>query len=90
MIVKSLKKQFKENFNGTLRVYHGRKFADESSTLASIRSGDTKGGDFKVTGRMQAGSFEQKMKQEYGIRVQVADKADEKLVDNKLTLSKLG
>ena len=89
MAVKTLKKQFKDNFNGTLRVYNGNKFADESDTLAKIRKGENKGGDLKVTGNMHVGTFEDKVKDIFGIKVQIADQNDEKLADNKTTLSKL-
>ncbi len=40
MAVKTLKKQFKDAFGATLRVYNGKKFADDNATLASIRTGD--------------------------------------------------
>ena len=45
LTVKSLKKQFKEAFGATLRVYKGKQFADDDATLASIRVGDVKGGE---------------------------------------------
>lgn len=90
-LVKNLQKQFKKEFGGTLRVYNGKKFADPDASLASIRKGGkSKKVDFKVKGNMQVGTFENKMLDEYGIRVQVANKNDTKLVDNKLTLSKCG
>ncbi|MEQ8241063.1 MAG: hypothetical protein RIA69_17740 [Cyclobacteriaceae bacterium] len=89
MKVKTLQKQFKENFNGTLRVYNGARFADESATLASIRKGDNKGGEVKVTGKMHVGNFEKKIMEEFGIKIQVADAADEKLADDKTSLASL-
>ena len=36
--VKTLRNDFKNEFGLTLRVYDGRSFADEDSTLASIRN----------------------------------------------------
>ena len=48
LTVKSLKKQFKEAFGATLRVYKGKQFADDDATLASIRVGDAKGGDMTI------------------------------------------
>lgn len=38
MKVKTLKKQFKDAFGATLRVYKGVGFADDDATLASIRA----------------------------------------------------
>ena len=43
MKVKTLKKQFKEAFGSTLRVYKGVGFADDEATLASIRAEGAKG-----------------------------------------------
>ena len=60
--VKTLKAEFKKNWNATLRVYNGVKFADDDATLASIRQGDAKGGELKVAGNIKVGNFEEKMK----------------------------
>lgn len=87
MKVKTLKSDFKKAYGATLRVYNGNKFADDNDTLASIRKGDAKGGDFSVHGKMLVGNFEDKIKEEYGIKVQVANADDSKLSDNKSTLS---
>ena len=92
--VKTLKANFKENFGATLRVYKSvtckGAFADEDATLASIRAEGAKGGELVVKGNMQVGNFEKKVAELYGIGVQVADKADSKLVDNKITLVAAG
>ena len=61
--VKTLKAEFKKNWNATLRVYNGVKFADDDATLASIRQGDAKGGELKVSGNIKVGNFEDKMKE---------------------------
>jgi len=88
MSVKTLKSQFKKEFNLTLRVYNGARFADEDATLASLRKGDAaKGGDFKINGNLQAGNFGKRFKDTYGIKVLVANADDTKLIDNSLTLS---
>lgn len=88
--VKTLKKQFKEAFGSTLRVYKGKRFADEEATLASIRTEGAKGGDIKVNGNMQVGNFEDKVKEVFGISIQVATPDDTKLIDNSVTLSASG
>jgi len=88
MKVKSLKTSFKENFEVTLRVYNGKRFADDDATLASIRKDDGKAkGDLKVSGNMQIGTFEKKFMEVFGISIQVADKKDEKLLEDSITLS---
>lgn len=88
MAVKTLKKQFKEAFGATLRVYNGVKFADDDATLASVRKGDAKGGEFKAHGNMKVGNFEKAMMEHFGIKVQVAVADDSKLSSNDVTLTK--
>ena len=95
MKVKTLKAQFKEAFGATLRVYKGPGFADDNATLASIRAEGAKGGEVKVVGNMKVGNmkvgnFEDKIKEVFGIKVQVATKDDSALADNGLTLSAAG
>ncbi len=90
MLVKSLKKQFKDAYNATLRVYKGKAFAGEDDTLASIKTSDAKGGDLKISGNMLVGNFETKFKETFGITVQVANADDSKLSDNKITISAAG
>ncbi len=88
--VKTLKAEFKKNWNATLRVYNGVKFADDDATLASIRQGDAKGGELKVAGNIKVGNFEEKMKEIFGVKVQVANPDDTKLSDNDITISAAG
>ncbi len=91
LTVKALKKQFKDEFGSTLRVYNGVKFADENATLASIRKeGSPKTGDLVIKGNMKVGTFEDKMMELFGIKVQVASPDDSKLIDNNVTLSQSG
>ena len=90
MKVKTLKANFKEEYGSTLRVYNGKKFADDDATLASIRKEDAKGGEVKINGKMLVGNFEKKILEEFGIIIQVATPDDSKLSDNSLTLSASG
>lgn len=90
MKVKTLRTQFKEAFGSTLRVYNGIKFADDDATLASIRAKDAKGGELAVKGNMQVGNFENKVKELYGIKVQVANADDSALAGNSITLTAAG
>ena len=87
MKVKTLKADFKANFGSTLRIYNGQKFADDDATLASIRKNDAKGGDVKINGKMLVGNFEKKILEEFGIKVQVANTDDTKLIDDSITLT---
>lgn len=90
LTVKTLKKQFKDAFGATLRVYKGKQFADDSATLASIREGDAKGGELKCAGNLQVGNFENKMKELFGVTVQVANSDDSKLAKNDITIAAAG
>jgi len=88
MKVKTLKAQFKSEFGLTLRVYDGRSFADDESTLASIRKGDAKGGEFSPRKNTKVGNLEDKIVELFGIKNQVAGSDDSYLCDNDLTLAK--
>ncbi len=91
MTVKSLRKQFKDAFGASLRVYKGAKFAPEDATLASIRSGENvKGGELVCKGNLQVGNFENKMKEMFGITVKVANPDNTKLADSKMTIAAVG
>jgi len=84
--VKTLQKEFKENFGLTLRVYNGVKFADSDKTLGSFKSSNTKAPGFKVKAKMQVDEVEDLFKEHFGLKVQIADKNDSHLVPNKKTL----
>ena len=77
MTVKRLKENFKNEFGGTLRVYDGREKADDNATLASIRRNeDAKGGELVCNRHLTVGSFERRMRDIFGIKVQVATPDD--------------
>jgi len=86
MKVKTLKSQFKDEFSLTLRVYDGRSFADDDSTLAAIRKGDSKGGEFTPRKNTKVGNLEDKFQEMFGIKVQISGSDDSYLCDNDLTL----
>ena len=90
MKVKTLKANFKEEYGSTLRVYNGKKFADDDATLASIRKEDAKGGEVKINGKMLVGNFEKKILDEFGIKIQVANPDDSKLSEDSITLTASG
>ena len=89
--VKTLKNNIKRAYGCTLRVYSGSSFASDEATLASIRIKGLKSkGEFTVNGNMLVGNFENKMKAEFGIRVQIASPDNSYLVSNGITLSAAG
>jgi hypothetical protein len=91
MKIKTLKANFKNEFGSTLRVYKGVKFADDNDTIASIASKKIESGsELKANGNTKVGTFEDRMKDIFGIKVQVATKDDSALVDNDLTLTASG
>ena len=73
-----------------MRVYKGKQFADDDATLASIRVGDAKGGELKCAGNLKVGNFENKMKELFGVTVQVANKDDSALASNDITIAAAG
>jgi len=85
--VKTIQREFKEEFGLTLRMYHGARFAEESDTLASIRTKDVRSGTIEINKNDKIVDFENKMKELFGLRVQVASADNEKLCDNDLTLA---
>ena len=87
MKVKTLKAQFLEEFGLTIRVYDGRSFADEDATLASIRKGDSKGGEFSPKRNSKVGLLENKIEELFGLKTQIAGSDDSYLCDNDLTLA---
>lgn len=89
MTVRKLKENFKNEFEGTLRVYDGRELADDKATLAAIRKGDAKGGELICRASRTVGKFEQEMKKVFGIRVQVASPDDYVLALDGITLANL-
>ena len=88
--VKTLKELFFNEFEGTLRVYDGKKLADDEATLASIRSDEgAKGGEFVCRASRTVGKFEEEIKTVFGITVQVATRDNWVLVLDGITLSKI-
>jgi len=87
--VKTLKEEFKKEFGVSIRVYHGKKFADDDATLASIRAEGAPGkGDFEVHGRTKVGNVEKQFRETLGIRVQL-ENAEGGLADDNLSLAQL-
>ncbi len=89
MTVRTLKENFKNTFEGTLRVYDGREKADDSATLASIRKYDVKTGEYVCRGSRTVGKFIKEMEEVFGISVKVASPDDWVLALDGITLANL-
>ena len=90
MTVRTLKENFKKEFEGTLRVYDGREKAEDTATLASIRKNDdVKGGELVCRASRTVGKFEKEMLEVFGIKVQVASPDDWVLALDGITLANL-
>lgn len=85
--VKTLKQQFKDEFWLSIRIYDGRSFANDEATLASIRKGDSKGGEFSPRKNTKVGNLEDKIEEMFGIKTQIAGSDNSYLCDNDLTLA---
>lgn len=85
LTVKGLKAKFLQEYNLTLRIYKGSKFADENATLASLS--DKKVEDFSAKSNMLIGNFEQRFEAATGLKVQVSTPDDSVLVNNSAPLS---
>ncbi|MCR4553794.1 MAG: hypothetical protein K5752_02605 [Succinivibrionaceae bacterium] len=88
--VGKLKSLFKDEFGIGVRVYNGKRFADDASTLASIRAeGDAKkSGDFEVRGNMKVGNAEKAFKEAFGVSIQIENKAGD-LAKDDVTIASL-
>ena len=87
--VSKLKTMFREEFGIGVRVYSGKRIADDSATLASVRNGgDAKKSDFELRGNMKVGNAEKLFKDVFGITIQIEDSAG-KLADNSVTIASL-
>ena len=90
--VGTIKKDFKTNFDLSLRVYKGKQFAEDSLTInqlnektaAAIKKGSDE--ELIVRASNKVGDVEKKFKSVFGLTVQIADKADKKLCDNNVSL----
>lgn len=77
MKVKKLKELFKDEFQGTLRVYNGPKIADDNDTLAAIRGNEgAKGGSLVCRSSRTVGKFIEDMWNTFGIKVKIASPDD--------------
>ena len=90
MSAKTVKRNFKETFGGTLRILKNGKPVDDGATMASLKAEGCKGGELELKGNTKVAGMKKKVDDLYGIDVQVYDVDDNKTVDDSLTLASVG
>jgi hypothetical protein len=88
--VKSIKAQFKKDFDCTIRIYSGNKFADETAKISELSKIDSPGGELELGARSRVENVEKYFMETFGIKVQIANADNSKLADNELTLTQAG
>jgi hypothetical protein len=91
MKVKTLKANFKKEFGSTLRVYNGKRFADDDATIASLV--DKKiptDAEVKANGRTLVSNFIKNMDKIFDITVKITDPRDEKFAPDDISLTDSG
>ena len=89
--IKTLQKEFHDNFGLTLRVYKGKQLADVELTFAQLNNktsktiaADSEG--LRVRANMQIGELEKLIDEHFGLTVQVANEYNTYCINNKYTL----
>lgn len=88
--VKSIKAQFKKDFNCTLRLYNGAKFAKDSDKIFDLSKIESAGGELELGARSRVENVEKYFSQNFGIKAQIANADDSKLADDSMTLTQAG
>lgn len=86
LLVSTLCNNFKEEFGGTLRVYQGQKRCTGSEKVSELA---TATGTYSCRGSKTVRGFDEDMKEQFGLIVQVASPDDFVLALDEMTLSKL-
>ena len=88
MKVKTLQKNFSNSFGCELRVYNGKRFAENNHTIAKIRDNkiSTTGEEFKIRASWTVDRLEIRFSESFGIKVQVALPENGGLAENSQTL----
>jgi predicted RNA-binding protein (virulence factor B family) len=88
--VKSIKAQFKKEFDCSIRIYKGARIADDSAKISDLSTLDNAGGELDLGARSRVENVEKYFKDTFGIKVQISNSADTKLADNEMTLTQAG
>ena len=88
MKVKTLQKNFSNSFGCELRIYNGKRFAEEDYTIAKIRDSKivTTGEEFTIRASWTVDRLEKQFTESFGIKVQVALPGNGGLAENSQTL----
>lgn len=91
LLIVELTKKFKSVFGCSLRVYKGKAIADGSMTIKALDARTrteirTDVGKLKIKATDRVGNVEDKFMSHFGLKVQIADKDNKKLVPNEMTL----
>jgi hypothetical protein len=91
MLIVELTKKFKTSFGCSLRVYKGNAIANGALTIKALdaRTRTTIKHDaekLKIKASEKVGEVENKFMEHFGLKVQIADKNNKKLVPNEVTL----
>ncbi|MBR6063983.1 MAG: hypothetical protein IKP54_07510 [Bacteroidales bacterium] len=89
--LKTISADFMKTFNLTLAFYKGAKLADPEMTLAALNSKttkeiNTKADSLKIKGSTKVGDAEKLFEQQFGVTVQIKDKAGKTCVPNDITI----
>jgi hypothetical protein len=91
MSITDLTKQFKSAFGCSLRIYKGKAIADGRMTMRTLNEKTSleinkNAGKMKIRATEKVGDVEEKFLHHFGVKVQIADKHNGKLVPNEITL----
>ena len=87
MMVKTLQKDFKQNFGLSLRIYEvGTGFAPPDKRIGNINQVNTKADGFKIKATWKAKEVNQKFLEVFNLKVRVSDLEDDHLIPEDLTL----
>ncbi len=89
--VKSLKRQFNEDFNCSIVLYKGNnQLADDDVKILELAKDNYLGGELELGARSRVGNVENYFKESFGIKVQIKNSDSTKLADNDMTLTQAG
>lgn len=89
--VKSLKRQFKEDFNCSIVMYKGNNhIAEDDVKILELAKDNYSGGELELGARSRVGNVENYFQESFGIKVQIKNGDASKLADNDMTLTQAG
>jgi hypothetical protein len=88
--VQSIKRQFTKDFNCNLRIYNGKKFADEKMLISDLSKTENSTGELELGARSRVENVEKYFKDTFGITAQISNADDTKLAGNEMTLTQAG